>query len=55
MTRKEEEQIQPAEELTNKEVRGIIGGALLAGIMIVFVFIGAMFLFLLFCTHVWFA
>ncbi|NLM11871.1 MAG: hypothetical protein GX213_14085 [Clostridiaceae bacterium] len=37
-----------------KETYHIMKGALIAGLLIGFVFIAAFFIFLLFCTRVWF-
>lgn len=44
----------PKEELTARETRGVIGQALLAGLLVGGIFLGAMLLFLLFCVNVWF-
>ena len=41
-------------DLTREETREIIKGALKASLLIVSVFILAMFLFILFCLYVWF-
>lgn len=44
----------PKEELTARETRGVIGQALLAGLLVGGIFLGAMLVFLLFCINVWF-
>ena len=47
-------QQRTAETLTPRETRRVVSQALLAGLAVGAVFLGAMFLFLLFCVHVWF-
>lgn len=42
------------EQLTKQETRRMMVSATAAGLVIGMIFIGAMFLFLLFCTNVWF-
>lgn len=49
-----ERTVQDMPELTKKETRRVIAGALLAGLLIAAVFIVACLLFLLFCVYVWF-
>lgn len=43
------------EQLTKQETRRMIVSATAAGLVIGLIFIGAMFLFLLFCTNIWFS
>lgn len=40
--------------MSRRELWGIIANAVLAGLMIASIFIGAMVLFVLFCIYVWF-
>ena len=42
-------------ELTSSEQRALIGSALKAALLVAAIFGLAYFLFILFCTHVWFA
>ena len=48
------QQQRTAETLTPRETRRVVSQALLAGLAVGAVFLGGMFLFLLFCVHVWF-
>lgn len=43
------------EQLTKQETRRMIVSATVAGLVIGLIFIGVMFLFLVFCTNVWFS
>ncbi len=45
----------PEETLTKQETRRMIVSATAAGLVIGFIFIGVMFLFLMFCINVWFS
>ena len=45
---------QDFSDMTGKETREIIKGAVKAGLVIAGVFLVAAFLFILFCIHVWF-
>lgn len=41
-------------ELTGKETYHMVRGALMAALLIGIIFVGSCFLFLLFCTNIWF-
>lgn len=51
----QQELYQQEEMLTKQETRRMIVSATAAGLVIGFVFLGIMFLFLMFCINVWFA
>lgn len=56
--REQEQQENPysyEDPLTKQETRRVMLSATIAGLAIGLIFIGAMFLFLLFCINVWFA
>ena len=58
MIRKEEKPENPynyEEPLTKQETRRVMISATIAGVVIGLIFVGIMFLFLMFCINVWFA